>query len=138
MPDSLVFPIPSTKTGISAKVLDRYENTVESKCKQDDKHGIYSVQMIYKFVHVKFRENKSMGNNCKNKKNIWHKCRKYVVQILRLAGGVIHLSNLNGWTIPYYKSLPGSHLTIAKITHISTKYFSFWQIRISTRYFSYL
>ena len=138
MPDSLVFPIPSTKTGISAKVLDRYENTVESKCKQDDKHGIYFVQMIYKFVHVKFRENKSMGNNCKNKKNIWHKCRKYVVQILRLAGGVIHLSNLNGWTIPYYKSLPGSHLTIAKITHISTKYFSFWQIRISTRYFSYL
>ena len=60
-----------------------------------------------------------MGNNCKNKKNIWHKCRKYVAQILRLAGDVIHLSNLNGWTIPYYKSLPGSHLTIPKITHIS-------------------
>ena len=65
-----------------------------------------------------------MGNNCKNKKNIWHKCRKYVVQILRLAGGVIHLSNLNGWTIPYYKSLPGSHHT--KDYH----YLYYWSVSV--------
>ena len=66
---------------------------------------------------------------------MWHKCRKYVVQILRLAGGVIHLSNLNGWTIPYYKSLPGSQWLLAT-SPWKGLYISTW-IHIFAEYYLY-
>ena len=81
----------------------------------------------YDLQHIKLR--KHISNICK--RYIWEisgtNVGSMVVQILRLAGDVIHLSNLNGWTIPYYKSLPGSHLTIPKITHVSPRYFSYFQ-----------